>query len=127
MKHKTSITTACSGSPINLAPTEARRYTRRIFMKRQCYMKTVRILLLTICMISFWSCAHRTPTLQQSILDDPSVDQRYKDAMRQKRIVPGMTHNMVEATLGPAHFINYSSFDDGSQAEVWVYKPSLAK
>ena len=88
-------------------------------------MKTVRILLLTICMISFWSCAHRTPTLQQSILDDPSVDQRYKDAMRQKRIVPGMTHNMVEATLGPAHFINYSSFDDGSQAEVWVYKPSL--
>lgn len=90
-------------------------------------MRTVRILLLTICMISFWSCAHRTPTLQQPILDDPSVDQRYKDAMRQKRIVPGMTHNMVEATLGPAHFVNYSSFDDGSQAEIWVYKPSLAR
>jgi hypothetical protein len=64
--------------------------------------------------------------VQQSILDDPSVDQRYKDAMRQKRIVPGMTYNMVDATLGPAHFINYVSFDDGSQAEVWVYKPSFA-
>lgn len=90
-------------------------------------MRSVCILLLMICTTSFFSCAHRTPTLQQSILDDPSVDQRYKDAMKQKRIVPGMTHNMVEATLGPAHFINYSSFDDGSQAEVWVYKPSLAK
>ena len=90
-------------------------------------MKTAGILLLTLCMISSWSCAHKTPALQPSILDDPSVDQHYKDAMRQKRIVPGMTYNMVEATLGPAHFINYSTFNDGSQAEVWGYKPSFAR
>jgi len=90
-------------------------------------MRNVRILVFTICIISFWSCAHRTPPLQQSILDDPSVEQRYKDAMRQKRIIPGMTYNMVEGTLGPAHFINYSAFDDGSRAEVWVYTPSLAR
>jgi hypothetical protein len=90
-------------------------------------MRSVYILLLIICMISFCSCAHKTQPMQQSMLDDPSVDQRYKDAIRQKRIVPGMTYNMVEATLGPAHFVNYSSFDDGSQAEIWVYKPSLAR
>ena len=36
-----------------------------------------------------------------------------------------MTHNMVEATLGPPDLVNYSSFDDGSRAEVWVYKPSF--
>jgi hypothetical protein len=90
-------------------------------------MRNIRILLFMICIISLWSCAHRTPPLQQSILSDPSVEQRYKDAIRQKRIIPGMTYNMVEATLGPAHFINYSAFDDGSQAEVWVYRPSLAR
>jgi len=90
-------------------------------------MRNLRILLFTICVISFWSCAHRTPPLQQSILNDSSVEQRYKDAMRQKRIIPGMTYNMGEATLGPAHFINYSAFDDGSRAEVWVYRPSLAR
>ncbi len=90
-------------------------------------MKILSILLLIILVISFWSCVHKTPPLHQSILDDPSVDQRYKDAMRQKRIIPGMTYNMVEATLGPAHFINYSAFDDGSRAEVWVYRPSLAR
>jgi hypothetical protein len=90
-------------------------------------MRSICILLLLICVTGFWSCAHRTQSAQQSILDDPSIDQRYKDAMRQKRIIPGMTYNMVEASLGTAHFINYSAFNDGSQAEVWGYKPSLAR
>lgn len=91
-------------------------------------MKVVRVLFFMICMISFVGCAHKVvPIQQQSILDDSSVDQRYKDAVRQGRVIPGMTHNMVEATLGPADLVNYSSFDDGSQAEVWVYKPSLVK
>ena len=82
------------------------------------------VLLLTLLLIS---CAHKPPPLQQQILEDRNIEQRYKDAMRQKRIIPGMTHNMVEATLGPPYFINYSSFDDGTQAEVWVYRPSIAR
>jgi hypothetical protein len=33
---------------------------------------------------------------------------------------------MVEAIYGPPHAVNYSAFDDGTQAEIWVYRPSLA-
>jgi hypothetical protein len=90
-------------------------------------MKLKYFFTLAVCIGVLWGCAHKLSPLQQQILEDPTVEQRYKDAMRQKRIIPEMTHNMVEATLGPPHFVNYSSFDDGTQAEVWVYRPSLAR
>jgi len=94
------------------------------------YMKTFYIVILIACISIFGSCAHKPPQpppLQEKILEDPTVEQRYKDAISQKRIIPGMTYNMVEATHGHPHYVNYSNFDDGTQAEVWVYRPSLAR
>ncbi|MBM4305365.1 MAG: hypothetical protein FJ123_01390 [Deltaproteobacteria bacterium] len=92
-------------------------------MKRFC------LIILIVCTSISWSCAHKPsqPLPSQQILEDPTVEQSYKDAIRQKRVIPGMTHDMVEAIHGPPHAVNYSVFDDGTQAEIWVYRPSLAR
>ncbi len=94
-------------------------------MNRICLMKRLLLILLLISFLS--GCAHRPQPIKEQILQDPTVEQRYKDAIRQGRVIPGMTHGMVEAIYGPPHAVNYSTFDDGTQAEVWVYQPSLAR
>lgn len=85
------------------------------------------LFLFFICFIIILSCSHKLTQQKQAMLNDPSIDQCYKEAMIQKRIIPGMTFNMVESTLGHPSWVNYSSFNDGSKAEVWVYRPSFFK
>jgi len=62
-------------------------------------MEKFYLVVLIFCMSISWSCAHKPSQLppSQQILDDPAVEQSYKDAIRQKRVIPGMAHGMVEA------------------------------
>jgi hypothetical protein len=96
-----------------LYPTRRRNRRENKTMK-----KTVIALMVCAGLIG---CAHRFTPQQIAMMNDPSIEQAYKNAIRQRGILPGMTPNMVKAIWGkPAS----TRFVD--TLYIWTYTHGLA-
>ncbi|MBW2039889.1 MAG: hypothetical protein JRI46_09885 [Deltaproteobacteria bacterium] len=84
-------------------------------------MRMQYILILIACIGILGGCAHSPTPRQQAILDDPTIDQRYKDAMMQKKVIAGMTKDMVRTTWG-----NPASTSFVGETEIWTYTHGFA-
>lgn len=81
------------------------------------------LFILTVAGILLGGCAHQNIKDRQEILEDPNIEQQYKNAVDQERIIAGMTPKMVIAVLGEPRNINYVTVE-GHSVEEWVYAPS---